>query len=246
MSPISRVAHRVLWLLFAVTLGAACRAQIELPVPAAELNRRLLDAVRANDLSAVRAVVDLSGSADLIATSEAPRAATPLRAAIEGGHVDVVRLLVSRGANVNRRPGGWGETPLMLAARHGDAEIVEVLLDGGANPFAEPGPFQLAPPIGTMGGSAMDDAVMYGHEEVTRRLLLHGVKPDQSHVYLAITNGRPNLLWLVIAGGGDSTSPFPWNGRTPLQEARLLTPGAERDAILELLAPARRRGPAGK
>jgi ankyrin repeat protein len=56
---------------------------------------------------------------------------TPLMVAAEGGHFDVVRLLVDAGADVNRRDSS-GFTPLMGAARTGHAGMVRFLLARGA------------------------------------------------------------------------------------------------------------------
>ena len=48
------------------------------------------------------------------------------------GHVEVVRFLVERGADINKA-NNVGQTPLMIAVRHGHSEIVEILLKYGAN-----------------------------------------------------------------------------------------------------------------
>lgn len=47
------------------------------------------------------------------------------------GHLDAVKLLVERGANVNARQ-RWGQTALMFAAREGHSSIVSYLLQNGA------------------------------------------------------------------------------------------------------------------
>jgi len=56
---------------------------------------------------------------------------TPLIAAVSGGHVHTVRLLLQRGAEVNIRAKGDvnGPTPLHVACRHGMLEMVNVLLE---------------------------------------------------------------------------------------------------------------------
>ncbi|XP_058807666.1 tonsoku-like protein [Phymastichus coffea] len=61
---------------------------------------------------------------------------TPLHEASNHGHIDIVRLLVKAGANVNN-PGGplcEGVTPLHDAAANGHIDVVHILLDSGANP----------------------------------------------------------------------------------------------------------------
>ena len=57
---------------------------------------------------------------------------TPLIAAAEGGHFEVVRLLVDAGADLNRSDSS-GFTPVMGAARAGHPGIVKFLLDRGAD-----------------------------------------------------------------------------------------------------------------
>ena len=56
---------------------------------------------------------------------------TPLKTAIEGGFVDIVRFLVKNGANINRTNEG-GVTPLQTAIRWGNLETVKFLLAAGA------------------------------------------------------------------------------------------------------------------
>jgi ankyrin repeat protein len=57
---------------------------------------------------------------------------TPLDRAAFKGKVDVVRLLIERGAEVDSRD-KWGWTPLHLASRYGHLEVSRVLIDHGAN-----------------------------------------------------------------------------------------------------------------
>ena len=48
------------------------------------------------------------------------------------GHLAIVKLLVSKGADVNGQL-PWGYTALMLAARDGYLDVVKYLLENGAN-----------------------------------------------------------------------------------------------------------------
>ena len=57
---------------------------------------------------------------------------TPLDRAAAKGNVDVVRLLIERGAEVDSRD-RWGWTPLHNASRFGHLEVSRVLVDHGAN-----------------------------------------------------------------------------------------------------------------
>jgi len=60
---------------------------------------------------------------------------TALHHAVKGGHIDLVRLLLSRGANVNAHDERvLGETALGLVAQTCSAEMARVLVKAGANP----------------------------------------------------------------------------------------------------------------
>ena len=63
---------------------------------------------------------------------------SPLSAATYQQRLDVVRLLIERGANVNQGDNA-GFTPLHLAAASGYLEIARVLLDAGADVNARTG-----------------------------------------------------------------------------------------------------------
>lgn len=84
----------------------------------AEAARILLDA---------GARVDTYGRNDL--------ANQPLHAAAAGRHVDVCRLLLAAGADVEATQHG-GFTPLHEAAQSGDVELAELFLSAGADPLA--------------------------------------------------------------------------------------------------------------
>lgn len=58
---------------------------------------------------------------------------TPLYIASFHGRADVVRLLLSGGADANVADDPYAVTPLHVASRHGFAEVAASLLDGGAN-----------------------------------------------------------------------------------------------------------------
>ena len=59
---------------------------------------------------------------------------TALTSAMRSRRVDVVRLLLAKGADVNTENSPSDRTPLMLAADSGDTEMMKILLDHGADP----------------------------------------------------------------------------------------------------------------
>lgn len=83
----------------------------------------------------------------------------PLHAAAAGRHIEVCRVLLAAGADVNATQHG-GYTPLHEAAQHGDVEMVELFLSAGADPT-----------IAVMdGGTPADLAEAAGHPDVAGRL----------------------------------------------------------------------------
>lgn len=83
----------------------------------------------------------------------------PLHAAAAGRHLEVCRVLLAAGADVNATQHG-GYTPLHEAAQHGDVEMVELFLSAGADPTAAV----------AEGAVPADLAEAAGHVDVARRL----------------------------------------------------------------------------
>ena len=83
----------------------------------------------------------------------------PLHSAAAGRHLEVCRLLLAAGADVDARQAG-GFTPLHAAAQNGDPELVELFLSARADP---PAPTD-------DGETPADTAEAAGHPDVARRL----------------------------------------------------------------------------
>jgi ankyrin repeat protein len=84
--------------------------------------------------------------------------------AAERGDSNLVRLLMSRGADPNRSVGLFGTTPLLEAAKMGHLPAVDALLAGGAR----------VNDADAYGFRPLDVALLFGREEVRRRLLVAG------------------------------------------------------------------------
>ncbi len=95
------------------------------------------------DLEGVRAKLDEGAPVDFVqeggpdatppqvAAAAGPNA-TPLQVAGAAGHLEVVRLLLERGADVNR-VGEKGFTPVISAARASQWQVVKLLAEHGAD-----------------------------------------------------------------------------------------------------------------
>ena len=87
---------------------------------------------------------------------------TLLHIAAAHGEIEIARLLISHGADVNTRSERPGRgTPLHAAAASGHHEMVEILVAAGANPAAIDGQF---------GVTADEWARFFGHVELAERL----------------------------------------------------------------------------
>lgn len=87
------------------------------------------EAAKDGDLAKVRQLVEADRT---LAGSEDNERNTPLSLAAQNGRFEVVRFLLSQGADPNVRNRGGG-SPLHLAAVAGHAEVVAALLDGKAD-----------------------------------------------------------------------------------------------------------------
>jgi len=88
-----------------------------------------------------------------------PFANQPLHAAAAGRHIEVCRVLLAAGADVNATQHG-GFTPLHEAAQHGDVEMSELFLSAAADPSLTT----------DAGETAADLAAAAGHADLASRL----------------------------------------------------------------------------
>jgi len=105
------------------------------------------------------AKVLLEHGASVDAYTRNPFANQPLHAAAAGRHIEVCRVLLAAGADVNAIQHG-GYTPLHVAAEHGDAEMTELFLSAGADPTLTT----------DAGETAADTAAAAGHADLADRI----------------------------------------------------------------------------
>ena len=142
-------------------------------------------------------------------------ASTPLITAVGEGNEQMVRHLLSRGANpkesVNKTVGG----PLWLAAGMGYETIVRMLLKAGAEVNSDPEK-----------QNALDSAAMDGHHEIVRILLAAGANPnhkdDQGRTPLisSVFSKRTEVVQTLLNAGADVNARG-YDGRTALDHAEI-------------------------
>ena len=193
---------------------------------------------------AVKALLDAGAAID---AREAERQQTALMWAASQRHPAVVRLLVSRGADVHlktavqqvagrRTRDGVGYTALMFAARSGDVESARALLDGGAN----------ANDALDNGLSALTLATTRGHVPVAVLLLERGADPDANGSGFAALHWAAGS-WETAFTANDITTDregeHDWNALVGLKGRRLelvdalLDKGADPNARVKTTPP---------
>uniref|UniRef100_A0A7S3D8B8 Uncharacterized protein n=1 Tax=Palpitomonas bilix TaxID=652834 RepID=A0A7S3D8B8_9EUKA len=149
----------------------------------------------------------------------------PLSMAIQNGHFDVVRCLVTKGAKVN-----VPSQPLLLAIDKGHSDMVLFLLEAGAHPNLSNGKKQSALYKASLRGdtsvveallskgasvnewdgdcSPVTAAAQRGHDDVLRRLVCAGADVNLSDdqgvtpLHVAVENSRVSCTKLLLEKGG--------------------------------------------
>ncbi|KAJ7059443.1 hypothetical protein C8F01DRAFT_1295268 [Mycena amicta] len=115
-----------------------------------------------------------------------------LQAASDGGHPDIVRLLLEHGADVNMQ-GGHDGNALQAASHSGHLDVVRLLLEHGADVNAQGGHYGNA--LRRHYENALQAASAGGHLDVVRLLLEHGADVNTQG------GGYRNALQATSAGG---------------------------------------------
>jgi hypothetical protein len=126
---------------------------------------------------------------------------TPMHAAANPGHANILSLLIEHGADVEERQSilNYKRTPLHLAAWGGRLEAGQCLLDRGANINARDSDRD----------TPLTLAVYKGHVEFARVLLERGAVNDTQNIrgdtalYFAIKYGHTQAVQLLLEHGAD-------------------------------------------
>ncbi|KAL7920744.1 ankyrin repeat-containing domain protein [Trichoderma austrokoningii] len=146
---------------------------------------------------------------------------TALQAASERGHLNIVKLLLERGAEVNAPPSPVaGCTALQAAAKGGYGAIVHLLLSHGAQANA--------PSARYKGVTALQGACLQGNLETVELLLRSGADVqasgggydgDGTALHAAAEKGHLDIVKKLIGVGADINARSNRRGQTPMQGA---------------------------
>jgi ankyrin repeat protein len=186
----------------------------------------LIDAVWNGDLPAIHRLHAQLGASFL---ADPLSSTSTLGIAVRTNNVDMLRLLLSLGADPNRIVDG--ATPLLVAARLNRATMVEELLQGGADPVCGRDSHSHSP---------LQLAIRNRRHRIVRLLLAASVQCGHCtniDMHLAAETANPSLIRLLIDNGGRITRPNA-DGSLPLHSL-LRTPHTRpiSPEALDLLTP---------
>lgn len=143
-------------------------------------------------------MLDVDHTATIVSlnTQNVVRGASALWCASTGNYVEIVKMLIEAGGDVNK-PTSTGSTPLRGAAFNGHCDVMEVLIKNGADlNYAN-----------VVGQSPLLIAVMRGHLKATELLLDKGADHSQrtihhhSIIHLAAGKGHTEILKMLLDRG---------------------------------------------
>ncbi|KAJ0108674.1 hypothetical protein J7T55_015108 [Diaporthe amygdali] len=165
---------------------------------------------------------------------------TPIQAAAESGHEEVVLILLDLGANVNAPASpSSGVTALQAACFQGHVDLVRLLISRGADVNSPPGK--------SNGHTALQGACLAGEEDIVNLLLDNGADVNaagsQHHggtaLHAAVSQGHIKLVNILLSGNANPNSKAGHRGQTPIQSANLIG----RQDIVHILNAAGAIGP---
>lgn len=162
-------------------------------------------------------------------TKRINRYGNALTAAAFDGTIDIVRMLLDAGADINSDDG----FALQTAAEHNHIDVVKLLLERGADIN------RLSTHDGMAAGTALQAAVENGNEEIVDVLLEHGADPnagggDNKYPIIGAAKKMENGIFkklvhakadVNVVGGSDDT--------TPLVEAAYYLPKESLELVLD-------------
>ena len=139
---------------------------------------------------------------------------TPLYNAVFAGHLELVKYLLNKRANVSI-PDVYGDTPLHRAAADGSSDILDLLMKSGALYYAK----------NKKGRTPLFNAALHGEVEAAKLLLKAGDRINRQDKYgdtplhLAAFKGDSTMVKFLLANHADRTKGNN-KGQTPVNLAK--------------------------
>lgn len=142
-------------------------------------SQEIFTAVINGDFSKVQAILNSNKEA---VNSEKANGNTPLHIAADNGHLDIVKLLISFGADIDKKNNG-NRSPLFYAMRSDHMDIVRLFVDNG-------------------GEITINEAATCGFIETIEEQIAKGVDPN-TLLHSAAFGGQKDIVELLINNGAD-------------------------------------------
>lgn len=156
---------------------------------------------------------------------------TPLNAASERGHTDLVHFLLTSRADIHK-PDDSGRSPLYWASQNGRMDVVRILIRNGANVNQLDHDSSLSP---------LYRSCQFGHADVARVLVEEGADVNQAEtkngttpVYIAAYNGHLDILKMLVDANANLNQAETSLGANPLLVASMNNHMATVQLCLEL------------
>ncbi|KAM0293820.1 hypothetical protein ACHAO9_001506 [Fusarium lateritium] len=168
-----------------------------------------------NHISMVQLLLDRGADQGADINTAADELSRALCEACEEGFLELIKLLVNRGADIkSRTTGGRKLTPLYSAILGGHLEAVSFLLDQGCS----------TEEVYVAQGKPLHYASVSEHSHIAKLLLQRGANIEardncgRQPIHLAAYAGRAGTVKLLVEKGADTKS-RDYNGRTPISHA---------------------------
>ena len=134
---------------------------------------------------------------------------TAMNITAKNGHVDLVNLLISLEADVNKAD-WYDETPIYIAAKQGRAYAVAALISAGADANGDAHVCMTPSNMDTTNLSSMRQLYMHGHTDIVNMLISVGASvnvcecsEEWSPINIATADGRIDIVNALISARAD-------------------------------------------